>query len=107
MPLRVTSREADPNMGRPSQRKQRGERMKSISTPRQRADGSWTFTTETWDAKWYWPLGTRVRFRQSDGTVTKQNNVSVDVRFDTGMYAGSTRRVSVTALERLPIPQEH
>lgn len=57
---------------------------------RQRADGTWTYTTEEWDATWYWPVGTRVRMRPNvgrglagaTGTVVKKNPVSVRVQFD-------------------------
>jgi hypothetical protein len=51
---------------------------------RQRADGTWTFTSAEWDARWYWPVGTRVRVLHDVGTVTKENSTTVRVRFDSG-----------------------
>lgn len=63
---------------------------------RQRPDGTWTYTSDEWDQKWYWPVGTRAEFRGQIGTITKTNNVSVWLRLD----SGPTIHVSVTALIR-------
>lgn len=69
-----------------------------MSVQRRRPDGSWTFTTEAWDAVWYWPVGTRVRVpRLGAGVVEKSNAVSVSVRLD---YGAVLRRVSVRSLVR-------
>jgi hypothetical protein len=76
---------------------------------RQRADGTWTFATEEHDARWYWPVGTRVELQDGDrvragarkgqrGVVTKQNSVSVWVLLDSGE---TLRNVPVDALVRL------
>lgn len=88
----------------------------SLSQKRQRADGTWTYTTEAWDARWYWPVGTRVRFKAMApipkalhgvvGTVVRENAVSVSIRTDAnvawGSYSDRTlSRVSFEALERL------
>ena len=59
---------------------------------RQRLDGTWTYTSEAWDADWYWPVGTRVEVNLGrrgavlwqPGEVTKQNTVSVRVVLDNG-----------------------
>jgi hypothetical protein len=60
----------------------------ATTTKRQREDGTWTYATADWDAKWYWPTGTRVVVQFSDatlaGTVTKENSISVWVTFDAG-----------------------
>jgi hypothetical protein len=64
---------------------------------RQRPDGTWTYASEEWDRKWYWPIGTRAEFRGQAGTVIKRNAVSVWLRLD----SGPTIRVSVTALTRM------
>jgi len=68
------------------------------SARRQRPDGTWTFTSEDWDAKWYWPVGTPVSINGESGTVTKTNSVSVTVRGASGrVYA----RIPVKQLVRL------
>lgn len=59
---------------------------------RQRADGSWTFTTPDWDARWYWPAGTRVQLQGQPGVILKSHRVTVDVQTD----AGRTHRVAMT-----------
>jgi hypothetical protein len=52
---------------------------------RQRADGTWTFTDAAWDAKWYWPIGTRVQLANgATGTVSKANSTTVSVATDDG-----------------------
>lgn len=51
---------------------------------RVRADGTRTYTSPDWDARWYWPVGTRVRVGGDRGIVTKQNAVSVRVRLEDG-----------------------
>ena len=65
---------------------------------RQRADGTWTYTSAEWDATWYWPVGTRVSVRGATGTVIKENSVSVKVAFDAD--ARRTGLVSKTVLTR-------
>jgi hypothetical protein len=58
------------------------------ATKRQRADGTFTFSTPEWDAKWYWPVGTRISLAiasgRAFGKVTKQNTVSAWVLLDSG-----------------------
>ena len=59
---------------------------------RQRPDGTFTYTTPEWDARWYWPAGTKievsgVRGGGTDaltGVVTKENLTTVWVKFDNG-----------------------
>lgn len=52
---------------------------------RQRADGSWTFTTAEWDRAWYWPVGTRVELVNGErGTVAKMNSTTATVVLDSG-----------------------
>lgn len=47
---------------------------------RQRADGTWTWTTPEYDATWYWPVGTRVRLvNGEEAVVVKENAISVSV----------------------------
>lgn len=69
---------------------------------RQRNDGTWTFTSEAWDAAWYWPVGTRISVETRDGvalgTITKTNTVSVYVQFD---EMATERKVSMKALHRI------
>lgn len=78
---------------------------------RQRADGTWTYTTPEHDAKWYWPVGTRVELQDNDaervragkykgarGVVVKANPVSVWIKLDTGE---TLKNVTVMALVRL------
>jgi hypothetical protein len=67
---------------------------------RKRADGSLTYTTEEWDAKWYWPAGTRVRVTAlgATGTITKQNAVTATVKMDDGTLR---LRVPFSGMERL------
>lgn len=82
-----------------------------MSEQRQRPDGTLTYSTPAWDATWYWPVGTRVRFRTLRGvprllrglvgTVTKQNAVTVTVTIDDGRLI---TRVSFEALERMGDP---
>ena len=66
---------------------------------RQRADGSWTFTTVDWDHKWYWPIGTRIAFQTANGlalgTVTKTNNTTVRVQFDLPRFDAAFRGVLI------------
>lgn len=66
---------------------------------RQRADGTWTYSTPEWDAKWHWTVGTRVRLRggSAEGVITKANSVTVNVRLDDGR----TVRAYKDALTRL------
>ena len=71
-----------------------------LNGKRQRVDGSWTFSTEEWDAAWYRPVGTRVSVRGAAGTVVKENSVTVRVAFD-GDDA-RTGLVSKTLLTRIP-----
>lgn len=74
---------------------------------RQRADGTWTFTTADWDARWYWPVGTRVNVKTVDGlaagTVAKMNPTSVRVAFADPKDAASfgSRLISMRLLERV------
>lgn len=53
---------------------------------RQRTDGTWTSATPEWDARWYWPAGTRVAVPTTTGPATgvvlKQNATTVRIRFD-------------------------
>jgi hypothetical protein len=77
---------------------------------RQRTDGSWTYATEEHDAKWYWPVGTRIELQSAGrtrvsadlkgarGIVIKKNPVSVWLRLDSGE---TLKNVSVEALVRL------
>jgi hypothetical protein len=73
---------------------------------RQRADGTWTFTTVDWDAKWYWPIGTRVAAKTANGrapgVVVKENSTSVRIRFDEERHAAAygARLIPKNLLER-------
>jgi hypothetical protein len=69
---------------------------------RQRADGTYTHTTDAWDARWYWPTGTRVRIAvrggsDETGVIIKQNATTVWVRFDS---ARADTKVPMTMLVR-------
>jgi hypothetical protein len=65
---------------------------------RVRPDGTRTYTTPEWDARWYWPVGTRVRVGDvGSGVVIKSNTVTVNVLMDAG---GIRSRVSVEVLTR-------
>ena len=68
---------------------------------RQRADGTYTFSTPEWDEKWYWPVGTAVILRGEQGVVSKVNSVTVDVTTPAGLF----RRVSVKALRRVVLKE--
>jgi hypothetical protein len=61
----------------------------TTTAKRQRADGTWTMTTEAYDAIWYWPVGTRVRVTIAGqlfaGVVVKENSTTVRVAFDDGV----------------------
>jgi len=77
-------------------------------------------TTTEWQARWVWPTGTRVAVQFKEGTktgiVTKQNNVSVWIRFDDGTerknvsktYIGLTRTAAtMTKRDGLFVIEKH
>jgi len=49
-------------------------------------------------AAWQWDIGTRVRIGSEQGTVTKENATTVQVRWDSGRVSD---RVPMDQLERL------
>jgi hypothetical protein len=73
---------------------------------RRRSDGTLTCTTEEWDARWYWPVGTRVSVQvrtktgivTEPGSVAKANSVSATVVLDSGRVVA---RVPVAMLTRM------
>lgn len=73
-----------------------------MPSQRQRYDGTWTYTSEEWDEKWYFTTGLRVRLnnnvsparlRGMIGYVEKVNNVTIDVLLSDG-----------TKIRRVPMP---
>jgi hypothetical protein len=68
---------------------------------RQREDGTSTFTTVDWDAKYYWPVGARVIYRGFVGTVVKENPTTVSVMFDDHNPGHVYDRVPMSALYRV------
>lgn len=74
---------------------------------RQRADGTWTYTTHEWDAVWYWPVGTHVRATvrggaRATGTIIKANATTAWIVLD-GVEAGRRIKVSVLKLTRVEV----
>jgi hypothetical protein len=69
-----------------------------MSEQRMRDDGTWTYATPEWDARWYWKVGTPVCVGgRWTGEIIKVNNCTVDVRLADGTVR---RRVSMLALGR-------
>lgn len=66
--------------------------MTKIEGQRQRLDGSWTFSSEEWDAAWHWPVGSMVVFRDHVGVITKQNSTTVIVKWNED---GSSSKVAI------------